>query len=213
MIRLHGFAVSNYYNKVKLALLEKGVAFEEVHVVPSQDEQLVARSPLGKIPFVERDGLTVVESQVINEWLDEAYSQAPLMPRDADERARIRELVAILETHLELHARRLYREAFFGGTVSDEVKKDVSRELAKGVRALRARARFAPYIGGEAFTLADCAAVVHLPLVSIATGKIYGADVLADLDVKGYLQRCGERASVAKMNEDRKAAQKAMAKQ
>jgi glutathione S-transferase len=212
MIRLHGFAVSNYYNKVKLALLEKGVAFEEVHVVPSQDEQLVARSPLGKIPFIERDGLVLVESQVINEWLDDEYPQAPLMPRGADERARIRELVAILETHLELHSRRLYREAFFGGTVSDEVKKDVARELAKGVRALRARARFAPYVGGEAFTLADCAAVVHLPLVSIATSKIYGADVLDGMDVKGYLARCAERASVAKVNEDRKAAQKAMAK-
>jgi glutathione S-transferase len=212
MIRLHGFAVSNYYNKVKLALLEKGVAFEEVHVVPSQDEQLVARSPLGKIPFIERDGLVLVESPVITEWLDDEYPQAPLMPRGADERARIRELVAILETHLELHSRRLYREAFFGGTVSDEVKKDVARELAKGVRALRARARFAPYVGGEAFTLADCAAVVHLPLVSIATSKIYGADVLDGMDVKGYLARCAERASVAKVNEDRKAAQKAMAK-
>ena len=34
MLKLYGFAVSNYYNMVKLALLEKGVAFEEVPFFP-----------------------------------------------------------------------------------------------------------------------------------------------------------------------------------
>jgi glutathione S-transferase len=212
MIRLHGFAVSNYYNKVKIVLLEKGVPFEEVAVRPSQDEKVVAVSPLGKIPFVEADGQVLVESQVISEWADEAYPQPPLMPKDPMDRARVRELATILEMHLELHARRLYREAFFGGTVTDEVKQEVERDLAKGVRALQAKARFAPYIAGGAFTLADCAALVHLPLVSMATKKIYGRDVLEAFDVKGYLKLCGERPSVRRVNEDRKAAQEAAAK-
>jgi glutathione S-transferase len=212
MIRLHGFAVSNYYNKVKIVLLEKGVPFEEVAVRPSQDETVVAVSPLGKIPFVEADGQVLVESQVISEWADEAYPQPPLMPKDPMDRARVRELATILEMHLELHARRLYREAFFGGTVTDEVKQEVERDLAKGVRALQAKARFAPYIAGGAFTLADCAALVHLPLVSMATKKIYGRDVLEAFDVKGYLKLCGERPSVRRVNEDRKAAQEAAAK-
>lgn len=212
MIRLHGFPVSNYYNKVKMALLEKGVAFEEVFVRPSQDEKVTAVSPMGKIPYVEWDGQVLVESQVINEWLDELHPEPPLMPKDPHERARIRELLAILETHLELPARRLYKEAFFGGTVSDETKHEVQRELAKGVRALKARARFSPYIGGAQFTLADCAAIVHLPLVSMATKKIYGADVLEGIDVKGYLRACNERPAVKKVDDDRRAAQEAAKK-
>jgi glutathione S-transferase len=212
MIRLHGFPISNYYNKVKIALLEKGVPFEEVHVMPSQDDKVVSFSPMGKIPYVEWDGQVLVESQVINEWLDEIHREPPLMPKDPHERARIRELLAIIEMHLELPARRLYKEAFFGGSVSDETKKEVERDLAKGARALRARARFAPFVGGADFTLADCAAIVHLPLVSMASKKIYGRDVLDGIDVKSYLKVCMERPAVKKVDDDRRAAQAAAAK-
>jgi glutathione S-transferase len=167
---------------------------------------------MGKIPFVEVDGEVLVESQVICDWADEAYPQPPLMPKDPLARARVRELLAILETHIELPARRLYREAFFGGTASDETKKEVERDLAKGIRSLAAKAKFAPYIAGDAFTLADCAALVHLPLVTMATKKIYGRDFLEGFDIKGYLRACGERPSVKKVNDDRKAAQEAAAK-
>ena len=212
MIRLHGFPISNYYNKVKIALLEKGVPFEEVYVMPSQDEKVVALSPLGKIPFIEWDGQVLVESQVINEWLDEVHPTPALMPKDPHERARIRELLVIVEMHLELPARRLYKEAFFGGSVSDETKKEVERDLAKGVRALKARAKFAPFVGGAEYTLADCAAIVHLPLVSMASKKIYGRDALEGIDVRGYLKVCGERPAVKQVDDDRRAAQAAAKK-
>ena len=212
MIRLYGFPASNYYNKVKMVLLEKGVPFEEVATRPSQEESVVSRSPMGKIPFVEVGGEALVESQVICEWAEDAYPQPPLMPKDALARARVRELVTILEMHVELPARRLYREAFFGGTVSDDVKQEVERDLAKGIRSLAAKAKFAPFIAGDAFTLADCAALVHLPLVTLATRKVYGRDALEGFDVRGYLKACGERPSVKRVNDDRKAAQEAAAK-
>lgn len=55
MITLCGFPVSNYYNKVKLALLEKGVPFtEETVSIKSTDEAVLAISPLAKIPFIRR---------------------------------------------------------------------------------------------------------------------------------------------------------------
>ncbi len=49
MIKLYGFAVSNYYNMVKLALLEKGVPFEEVPFFAGQTPQALAISPRGKV--------------------------------------------------------------------------------------------------------------------------------------------------------------------
>ncbi len=53
MLTLCGFPVSNYYNKVKLALLEKGVPFtEETVMTKSTDEAVLAASPLAKIPFL-----------------------------------------------------------------------------------------------------------------------------------------------------------------
>ena len=48
MLKLHGFAVSNYYNMVKLALLEKGLPFEEVLFVPNQTQQALAISPAAR---------------------------------------------------------------------------------------------------------------------------------------------------------------------
>ncbi|HZN47882.1 MAG TPA: glutathione S-transferase N-terminal domain-containing protein, partial [Ramlibacter sp.] len=53
MLTLHGFALSNYYNKAKLALLEKGVPFEEKYTgLKDKDEAMLAASPLGKIPYL-----------------------------------------------------------------------------------------------------------------------------------------------------------------
>ena len=213
MLKLCGFRVSNYHNKVRLALMEKGVQFEEdANCWPSQKEEWVGRSPMGKVPILEVDGITLSESQVICEYLEDAYPQKPLYPGDPLARARVRELIAHMELHLELVARRLYPGVFFGGTLSDETREQVQNDLAKGVRTLKRLARFAPYIAGNDFTLADCAAFLHLPIVSLATRQAFGTDVLDGVSqLKPYLKMLGERPAFARVYEDRKTAQAAMA--
>jgi glutathione S-transferase len=212
MLKLCGFHISNYFNKVRIALLEKGVPFElDASCRPSQQEDFLARTPMGKIPFIEIDGAQLSESQVICEWLEDVYPQKPLYPRDALERARVRELIAILELHVELVARRLYGQVFFGQPVDEALKRSVEKELGKGVRAFRMRAKFDPYVAGSQLTLADCAAFVHLPLVSLATKQAFGADVLESMpQIKSYLKMLGERPAFKTVNDDRKAAQAAM---
>lgn len=116
----------------------------------------------------------------------------------------MRELITFLELHLELVARNLYPQAFFGGTVSDSAKEKVGAQLTKNIAAFGQLAKFSPYVGGDSFTLADCAAIVHLPLVSSATKIIYGRDYLAELPVREYLTRMGERPHVQRVNADRK---------
>ncbi|MFO1195825.1 MAG: glutathione S-transferase [Burkholderiaceae bacterium] len=205
MIRLCGFALSNYYNKVKLALLEKGIAFEEELNWAEKDEATLARSPLGKVPFMVTDSGPLAESQVLVEYLEDAFPERPLLPKAAYERAKVREIVAFMELHLELVARRLYPQAFFGGKVSDETIAATRKELERNVAAFARLAKFDAFAAGPAFTLADCAAIVHLPLVSSATKAIWGEDVLAGLGARDYLKRMGERPSVVRVNADRKA--------
>jgi glutathione S-transferase len=212
MIRLCGFRVSNYHNKVRLALMEKGVAFEEDAACrPSRDDDFLALSPMGKVPFLKLDGTSLAESQVICEYLEDAWPEKPLYPKAPLERARVRELICIMELHVELVARRLYGEVFFGRPGSAQVRESVRNELERGVRAFRARASFAPYVAGAELTLADCAAFAHLPVVSLATRLAFGRDVLEDLaQVRPYLDMLGERPAFRRVNQERKAAQAAM---
>jgi glutathione S-transferase len=214
MIRLCGFRISNYHNKVLIALREKGVPFEEdCEVHPSQEDEYLVRSPMGKVPYLEVDGSRLRESAVILEYLEDAYPQVPLLPRDPLERAKVREINVFLELHLELVVRRLYGGLFFGGSFSDETKAQVEKGVAKGVRALKAVAKFEPFIAGKSLTIADCAAFVHLPLVSLVTKRAFGRDFLEDIpQVKAYLKMLGERPAFAKVLEDRKAATAAATK-
>lgn len=214
MIKLCGFAVSNYYNKTKLVLLEKDIDFTEEVVAPSQDEALLKRSPLGKIPFIETELGCLSESQVILEYLEEAYPDKPLYPSDSFERAKCRELIQHLELNIELHARRLYREAFFGGTVSDETKSEVKELLEKGLKGLARLVKFSPYIAGDTYTAADCVAWVHFFMFSATSQKIYGTDLLAEYipDYASYMQLMETRPAVQKVAADRAAAMAAFFK-
>jgi glutathione S-transferase len=205
MINLCGFAVSNYYNKIKLVLLEKGIAFTEEEVFPSQDEALLKRSPLGKIPFIETEQGTLSESQVILEYLEDVYPATPLYPADNFERAKCRELISHLELNVELHVRRLYKEAFFGGTVSEEVKNEVKERLLIGLNGLARLSKFSPYIAGDNYTAADCVACLHFFMVSVTSQKIYGTDLVAEYipNVKTYMQLLETRSHVQKVAADR----------
>jgi glutathione S-transferase len=210
MLKVCGFRISNYHNKVLVALLEKGIAYEEdSNVRPSQKDDHLARSPLGKVPYLEVDGMRLIESEVILEYLEDAYPEKPLLPKEPLARAKVRELVTVIELHMELVARRVYG-VFFGQPPSENAKESAQKELAKGLRAFKALAKFDPYIAGSTFSFADCAAAVHLPLISLSTKLAFGKDVLEDIpQVKPYLRMLGERPSVAKVNADRKAATEA----
>jgi len=214
MINLCGFAVSNYYNKTKLVLLEKEIEFTEEQVFPSQDEALLKRSPLGKIPFIETEQGNLSESQVILEYLEETYPDNPLYPADAFQRAKVREVLQHLELNIELHARRLYREAFFGGTVSDDVKAEVKELLDKGLKGLARLAKFSPYIAGDSYTAADIVAWLHFFMISATCQKIYGTDLLAEYlpDYASYMAFIETRPAVQQVAADRAVAMDAFLK-
>ncbi len=211
-LKLCGFAVSNYYNKLKIQLLEKAVPFEEelVWLKPLAPTTLL-RSPMGKVPFLETQQGCISESAVCAEYIEQAYPHHPLMPADPFEAAKVREIITYLELHVELVARELYPQAFFGGKVDESTQKRVRQQLSKGVEGLSKLMKFSPYVAGDTFTLADCSAIVNLPLVSMASKAVYGEDFLAHLPVKAYNQQMAERASVQKVNADRKACMALMA--
>ena len=209
MLTLCGFPVSNYYNKVKLALLEKNVPFDEENVKTGlTDEAVLSASPLAKIPFIRTPQGTLCESEAILEYIEASYPNPPLLPADPFAAAKVRELCIYIDLHLELVARELYYQAFFGGTVSEGTQARVRKQLDKSIPAAKRLLKFAPYAAGDTFTLADCAAYASLPLVGMATKAIYGEDLLlaGGIDYKAYIKFIGERPSAQRVAADRKAA-------
>jgi glutathione S-transferase len=205
-IKLCGFAASNYYNKLKLQLLEKGLPFEEELVwTGNSHPKLVDRSPMGKVPFLDTPDGSISESLVCAEYIEAAYPEHPLLPADPFQAAKVRELIVYLELHIELVVRALYPQAFFGGQVGDGTKEKVRQQLARNVPAFASLAKFSPFVAGEQFTLADCAAAFHLPIAVSACKQVLGEDLLADLPVKAYTQQMAQNPHMAKVLADRKA--------
>ena len=105
MLTLCGFSASNYYNKVKLALLEKDLPFtEELAWVGETDR---SASPLGKVPYLRTPQGPLCESAVMADYIEAAHPEHPLIPADPYQAAKVRELITFLELHLELVARNL----------------------------------------------------------------------------------------------------------
>jgi glutathione S-transferase len=210
MLKLHGSPISNYYNKVKLALLEKAVPFEEVFCpTKSTDPAVLALSPLAKIPFLETAQGGLCESQVILEYIEATHPAPALIPKDPFEAAKVRELVTFLDWHVEMAARQLYGVAFFGApALSESNAARIRRELEQKIGAFKQLAKFSPYVAGDTFTMADCSAFANLPLVAMASKAAFGEDLLASagIDHRAYVKFIGERATAQKVVADRKAA-------
>lgn len=211
MLVLHGSPISNYYNKVKLALLEKAVPFEEAYAAThSSDEAILSASPLSKIPFITTEQGGLCESQPILEWIEATWPQPPLLPADAFAAAKVRELTTFIDWHLEIVARQLYGPAFFGAAaLSEGNAARIRKQLVENIAAFRRLAKFAPYVAGDTLTQADCAAFSHLPLVAMASKIVFGEDLLlaGGIDHKSYVKLIAERPTAQKVVADRKAAQ------
>ncbi|MEQ9365964.1 MAG: glutathione S-transferase family protein [Leptospirales bacterium] len=213
-LKLYGFPTSNYYNKIKLALLEKNIAHEEVRIGPSQEEDFLRRSPMGKIPFIESEGRFIFESSVIFEFLERLHPQPPLLPADPYEAARVREIIAVIDLHLDAPARRLFATAFRGAPAAPELMVDVEKKLSRGTRALKQLAKFQPFIAGADYTYADAAAYATLSLMESVTTRLFpGQAGLADA-VPGYGEyqaMLSQRPATKKVDRARKAVERAQA--
>jgi glutathione S-transferase len=215
MLTLHGSPISNYYNKVKLALLEKRVPFDETPAAThSSDPAILGASPLGKIPFITTEQGALCESQPLLEWIEASWPQPPLLPAEPFAAAKVRELTTFLDWHLEIVARQLYGQAFFGAAaLSEGNAARIRKQLEANIAAFKRLAKFSPYVAGDAFTQADCSAFNHLPLIAMATKAVFGEDLLAagGIDHRSYTKLVAERPSAQKVAADRKAASSAKA--
>ncbi len=155
MLELYGFSVSNYYNMVKLALLEKGLPFEEVPFYPNQTPEAWAISPRGKVPVLKAEQGFINETSVILEYIEQTQPGKALLPSDPFERAQVLALCREIELYIELPARACFAEAFFGMSVPEAIKEKTKAELLLGFASLARHGKFSPYVAGDSLSIAD----------------------------------------------------------
>jgi len=180
MLKLYGFDVSNYYNMIKLAMAIKGIEYEAVTTYPNQTPEYLAICPTGKVPALETADGVLIETNVILEYLDELSPENPLIPGSAYERARVRELMKIVELYIELPARRCHTEAFWGVPVHEQTKTEAKRALLNGIQALSRAASFSPYLAGDKMTAADIFFLYSMSLASGVAKKLFEIDLFAE---------------------------------
>jgi glutathione S-transferase len=89
MIKVYGVHGSPFVRKVLIALDIKGIPYEVVQQMPfSRDAEYLKINPLGKVPALVDDDLTLCDSKVICQYLEDAYPEVALYPKNPKARAR-----------------------------------------------------------------------------------------------------------------------------
>ena len=203
MLRLHGMTYSNYYNMVKAIMLEKGMEFEEVHVLPNQETDFLMKSPMGKVPVLETEQGFLTETGVMIDYIDSLEIGPSLYASDSFARAMQQELIRHLELYIELPARRLYGDVFFGKPAAEELKEEVLALLKRGFASLQALAKFDPYLAGKELSYADFYYRFSVGIATIVCKKGLNWDALKELpNVKGLLDLMAERPSIQQVMAD-----------
>ncbi len=95
-MKLYTHALSPFSGKVRIALDEKGVTYEEEQLpitrqaILAKPKAMLDANPRSQVPTLIAGDLVLYDSTVILEWLEERHPEPPLLPRGADARARVR---------------------------------------------------------------------------------------------------------------------------
>jgi len=104
-INVYGYWRSSATWRVRIALQLKGLDFNIVPVHLVRNEQHgdahLRRNPLGQVPAVEIDGAVLTQSVAILEYLEEAYPDPALLPKDSLDRAYVRQAVEVINSGIQ----------------------------------------------------------------------------------------------------------------
>ena len=201
-VRLHGYPVSNYFNIVRAALLEKRIRFEVVPTRASQDVAMLQKSPMGKIPFLETDQGWLAETVAILEFLEDRWPQPPLYPAEPFQRARARQVINIAQMYIDSPARTLYPGVFQGGANEAAVVDSARHVLDRAIVALGLLIAPSPFLLGKALSYADLFLYYCLDLTDRVTRSTFAFSIVHQLDLVDWARRIASRQSTRIVSAD-----------
>ena len=181
---LYGPGYSTYARTARLALEEKGVSYKHVEVdfLQGMPEEQRARHPFGKVPAFEHDGLKLYETCAIARYVDEAFAGPSLQPDDPGQRARMAQIVSILDSYTygptigQLFIQRVVTP-MMGGTADEAAIEAALPEVRNCMSTLEQLLGDQTFLAGATLSLAD----LHLaPIFAYFTSTPESGPILED---------------------------------
>jgi glutathione S-transferase len=217
MVRLYSGPISLFARKAEIALGEKGLAFERVMVPFTQARgyqpkhpDVVAANPKAQVPVLVDGDLTLFDSTLIFEYLEEAYPEPPLLPKAPKERARVRMLELFADEILLPAVRPLMHRSVPPSDAASREREETAAHRAESVlaghyRDLESRLGPAAHFFG-AFSVADIGVFMTLTFAL----RLKGPRLDSFPNLAAWYARVGARPAVAKVKDDLLAADRAL---
>jgi len=166
VLRLYSMRFCPYAQRTRLVLAHKQIPHETVNInLMDKPDWYFEKNPEGKVPALERNGQTVFESAICDDYLDEIYPENPLTPRDPYEKAKQRILMELFSKFTSP-----YYKALRG---SEEEKEEAKEAMAKAL-AVYEKALQGPYFGGDSPSMLDLHIwpwFERMAIIKIVSGK------------------------------------------
>lgn len=200
-VTVYGATYSVYVRIVRIALHEKGVPYELVPIDVFSDEGLphdyLARHPFGRIPAFEHDGFALYETSAITRYVDEALAGPPLQPPAVRERARMNQIIAMLDNYAylpmvwDVYVQRVLTAE---GEAVDDARIASGLERARTfLQALSGLLGEYSWLAGPEFSLADIHAA---PMFGLFEEAPEGRALLCEFsNVQAWWERIKARSS------------------
>ncbi len=200
MITLFDHPLSPYAQKVKISLVEKGLAYEAV--LPGglgaggAAGEFVEANPRAEVPALVDGEVRIFDSTIILEYLDDAYPTPPMRPASPADRARVRMLEEVMDTHFEainwgLSEIRWFRRA--EGAAAEALTAAARRQTDGFYAWLERQLGDREWFNGDTFGWGDLSVVPYL------NGSVgHGHPPPAGSRLEAWLARANARPSVAR---------------
>ncbi len=169
MLTLYEHPLSPYAQKNKIALREKGIEFELAtpDAIGSGDTSgdFLQANPRGEVPALIDDGFAIFDSTIILEYLEDKWPTPPLLPQSAADRARVRMIEDVMDTHFEAINWGLGEVAYFKRAKGAEAEAIFAKaaDQTQGYFAwLEAQLGDADWFNGDHFGWGDLAVIPYI---------------------------------------------------
>jgi glutathione S-transferase len=199
-ITVYGIPGSPFLRSVEIALKEKDIPYHLHVLAPGEHKNAehLARHPFGRVPAFEHDGFALYESQAIIRYLDETFPNPPLTPGNAQQRARMNQVIGIIEWYFFPKAAA---PIAFNRIIGPKLLGLPTDEAAIADALPMARTCFAEldrllgdraYFGGNSASIADIMLAAQLDLLGDTPE---GVELISGTKLEPWLERMKGRPS------------------